>query len=240
MNRSVPMKLAIIAAGVVLGLGAQAADLSAPYLKAPPPPQYTWAGLYAGGNLGGAFGSETGTLGPLTLGPVTFSNNPSGVLGGVQIGYNFLPAPNWLIGVEGDFDWSFTQDNLIVPDPVATATLTSDHHWYATLDGRLGWVAGPWLLYAKAGAAWTEAEYTASGAFAGGAPAIVSSTNTQTGWTVGGGVEYLLPSGWSGKVEYDFLDFDSQSLAPAVPLTGVTTQIHQVKAGVNYHLFPGL
>jgi opacity protein-like surface antigen len=237
MNRSVPMKLAIIAAGVVLGLGAHAVDLSAPYLKAPPAPQYTWAGLYAGANLGGAFGSDTGTL---MLGPAMFSNNPSGVLGGAQVGYNFLPAPNWLIGVEGDFDWTFTQDNLIVPSPVAAATLTTDHHWYATLDGRLGWVAGPWLLYVKAGAAWMETEYTASGAFAGGALAIASVTSTQSGWTVGGGVEYLLGLGWSGKVEYDFLDFGSQSLPNGFPLVGLTTQVHQVKAGVNLHLFPGL
>jgi opacity protein-like surface antigen len=228
------LRLAIAAAGAVLCLPAFAADLRVPYVKAPPLPQYTWSGFYVGANLGGAFGSETGSI-PTA----TYSNNPTGVLGGVQAGYNFLPAPNWLVGIEGDINWTFTEDNVIVPDPAFASTVTSDHRWYATLEGRLGMVQGPLLLFVKGGAAWKNATYTVSGAFAGGPPAIVSANNTQAGWTLGVGAEYLLPSGWSGKIEYDFLDFGSLSLAPAVPLTGLTTQVHQAKIGLNYHLLPG-
>jgi opacity protein-like surface antigen len=236
MNRHwMPMKLAIAAAGVALYLPAYAADLSVPYRKALPPPQYNWAGFYVGANLGGTLGSETGTI-PTA----TYSFNPSGVLGGVQAGYNMLAAPNWLVGIEGDLDWTFTQDNLVVPDPVAAPTVTSDHRWYATLDARAGWVQGPLLLYAKAGAAWMNADYTVSGAFGGGAPAIMTVNNTQTGWTIGAGAEYLFGTGWSGKAEYDVVDFGSVDLTPGVPIIGLTTQVHQFKVGLNYHLLWGL
>ena len=34
------------------------------------------------------------------------------------------------------------------------ATITSNHRWYGTLEGRLGYTQGPWLVYAKGGAAW--------------------------------------------------------------------------------------
>ena len=63
-----------------------------------------------------------------------------------------------------------------------------------------------------------------------------------TGWNLGGGLEYMLGSRWSAKLEYDYLAFGSNTLGFVNPFGNsvtVTTAVHEVKAGLNYH-FDGL
>jgi hypothetical protein len=64
---------------------------------------------------------------------------PMAVLGAGLRGYNFMVAPNWLIGVEGELDASAAQGTVVIPNMVAAATITSNHRWYGTLEGRLGY-----------------------------------------------------------------------------------------------------
>ena len=114
-----------------------------------------------------SFRSRTNSLNGGLLGaPTTFSGNPSGVLGGGQLGYNFQFSPQWLIGIEGELDWTSAQNTSNVSNTIVTGTLTTNHNWYDTLDGRLGYVMSSALLYIKGGGAWMNADYAFS---AGGA-----------------------------------------------------------------------
>jgi opacity protein-like surface antigen/outer membrane receptor protein involved in Fe transport len=195
------------------------------------PRAYNWAGTYVGANFGGAFGFEDVTT---LIGAA--ATDPSGVLGGFQLGYNFQFAP-WLLGIEAEFDWTSAQGKANFIDPSAALSVTSDHNWYATLSGRVGYVMGPLMLYAKGGAAWMNADYRLD-VNSGLDGATIISAN-RTGWNVGTGLEYMLGSRWSAKLEYDYLDFGSSTLGFATPFgNGVTfkTAINEVKAGVNYHL----
>jgi opacity protein-like surface antigen len=193
--------------------------------------------FYIGVNLGGAFSVENESMGSAFLGaPTTFSANPEGVLGGIQLGYNFMLSPDWLIGFEGEFDWSTAENTSNIGNTVVTSTLTSDHRWYDTAAGRLGYVMGPALVYVKGGGAWMNADYTFS---ASGATTGLSSLNvTRSGWTTGGGIEGMLGPNWSAKLEYDFLDFGTNSYSVAVTGGPIAfhTEVHEVKVGVNYHL----
>ena len=81
--------------------------------------------------------------------------------------------------------------------------VSANNHYLASLRGRVGWVAGPWLLYATGGAAWTNTSYTATatGLVAGavflpGIGATTSFSDTNTGWVAGGGVEWMLTPNW--------------------------------------------
>jgi len=192
-----------------------AADLTR---RPPPPPMpvYTWNGFYVGGFLGGVTSRETATD------PFGFSasTDPSGFLGGVQAGYNYQIAPNWLIGIEGELGWTSASGSAV--------GLNSQHNWYDTLDGRLGYVMGSWLLYAKAGAAWMNADYSIPG---------LSVNITRDGWNIGAGAEFMLAPQWSAKAEYNFLDFGKDSISPIAAT--VDTQVHEFKVGVNYHFVPG-
>ena|SRR5215469_851397 len=192
---------------------AAAADLgSRPPVIAPIP---AWAGFYIGGHVGGVTSSETVN---------SMSTDPSGVLGGLQAGYNHMIAPNWLVGIEGELSWTSASGTV--------DGFKSQHKWYDTLDARLGYVmAGGWLLYAKGGAAWMNQDLSASGP-----RTPVSESLTRSGWNIGAGAEFMLAPQWSAKAEYDFLDFGKDT---SLHFGDVDTRVHEFKVGVNYHFAPG-
>jgi opacity protein-like surface antigen len=74
---------------------------------------------------------------------------------------------------------------------------------------------------------------------------IVSSHNTKTGWTAGGGVEARLVGNWTGKLEYLYLDLGAITTVPAQAQNStvavafnsrVTDNI--VRLGLNYKFDP--
>ena len=181
-------KLATCLIGVVglIGTPAFAADMAvkAPRpLPAPAPVRiFSWTGCYIGGNIGWGWGRDTVSAPGLALAEVTeepelASDSPpaktedtSGVLGGGQVGCNYQFAPNWVIGIEGDGEAanikgdvthsdSFT-DPLTGPETV-TGTAHRQTDWIASATGRLGWTWDRVMLYAKGGAAWVGAKYSA-------------------------------------------------------------------------------
>jgi opacity protein-like surface antigen len=216
------------------GAPAGAADLHSRPPAMMSEPVYDWSGLYVGANFGGAFAREDEST-PFG----TFSTDPSGVLGGFQAGYNLMFSSNWLLGIEAEFDLTSAQGTVNPTTPATAFTLSSNHNWYDIVGGRLGYVAGPWLFYAKGGAAWMNADYRLTVNSGLGGAATVSPD--RAGWTIGAGAEYFFQPGWSAKLEYSFLDFGSTAygfgvagLGAPAPLT-FNTRVHEVKAGVNYH-----
>jgi opacity protein-like surface antigen len=202
------------------------------HTKASAATAYHWNGLYAGANFGGALYEGADVTTPLG----TSATNTSGVLGGLQLGYNYKFAPTWLAGIEGEFDWTSAQGKTNFIDPAGSLSITSDHNWYSTLSGRLGYVMGPLMLYGKAGAAWMNADYRLE--VNSGIDGATLTNTTRTGWNVGAGLEYMLGSRWSAKLEYDYLDFGSKTSGFGNPVgdsATVKTAVNEVKAGVNYH-----
>src|SRR3954453_11812075 len=125
---------------------AMAADIAPrPYTKAPiyTPPQvvYNWTGFYIGGHLGGAFAGNNGLEG---------SN--ARFLGGVQGGFDYQFAPNWVMGVEAQYSW-LSNNNGGATFPLGTQ-VTSNTDQLGSVTGRIGYTWGPALLYAKGGYAW--------------------------------------------------------------------------------------
>jgi opacity protein-like surface antigen len=74
----------------------------------------------------------------------------------------------------------------------------------------------------------------------------------RVGWTVGTGIEWGLWQNWSGKAEYDYIDFGTKTTPiTGTVLPGIATfpasiglednlRIQQVKVGVNYRFLPNL
>src|SRR5262245_32622239 len=97
------LSAALIAAVSIIALTqiASAADLprKAPAYTPPPPPVYSWTGFYVGGNIGYGWGNGDTDFIPLptaagfvNLAPTTLSTDPKGVIGGIQVGYNWQVA----------------------------------------------------------------------------------------------------------------------------------------------------
>jgi opacity protein-like surface antigen/outer membrane receptor protein involved in Fe transport len=233
--------------GISQKLGEPGSAEAAPYYTKAPAiaaPIYNWTGPYVGGHFGGACSYETITVGPALLGtPVGLRTDPCGVLGGTQFGYHYQLMPSWMLGIEGEIGWTSAQGRAPLFNAITASAMQSDHRRYETLSGRLGYVFGPAVFYAKGGEAFMHADYrleASSGA--GGVNGEAGIHSVRYGWTLGAGLEYLFSREWSAKAEYSFLNFGSDTIGVGTLVPGnflsVNTQVHEVKAGVNYHL-PG-
>jgi len=173
---------------------------------APPPPLYfSWTGCYFGGNVGGVWVNREVT-GPLF--GQTFSASASGALGGVQAGCNYQFAGGWVIGIQGDYDWtnvSTSRSGLFLLNGVAFAD-SFDVNSIGSVTGRIGYAWYRFLGYVKGGAAWERDTLTFTFP-----AAAVSFSDTRSGWTVGIGGEYAFSNWLTGFVEYDYYDFGTRS-----------------------------
>jgi outer membrane immunogenic protein len=246
--------------GALLATTSHAADMpvKAPAYKAPAAVPMTWTGFYVGAHVGYGWGHthKTNVNGNAAYPAGTEETaDQNGVLGGLQLGYNYQFAPNWLVGVEGEYSWADVKGDAsqasVVPGFTATR-LSSTHtkvDWIATATGRLGYAMNDWLIYAKGGAAWAR-KATDSNTInpAAGNLLLTNVTGdvTRFGWTVGGGIEWAFTKNWSAKAEYDYLDFGSKNennnatyfngaSGLAVLTRDVNLHIHEVKFGINYH-----
>lgn len=229
------MKKLLLGTAAILALGSTsvlAADLGPrTYTKAAPAyvaPVYNWSGFYVGAHVGGAFGGDNGANNIAGNSPFGTSNRDSAFLGGGQVGYNYQLAPNWLVGVEGDISGLSNSDRTFVS---GTGAFRDRTDWLASVTGRLGYTWGPGLIYAKGGVAFRD-----DNGLSGTVP--FSASRESTGYTVGGGLEYMFAPAWSAKIEYQYYNFDNTTVSNAftgVPQFSYKDDIHTVKAGINYH-----
>lgn len=242
MNKTL-VAFAAIGAIALGASSAHAADLGqAPMYKAPPmmPPAYSWTGFYIGAN--GGFGGNKFDY-PATVGPLsgTASLNSSGFFGGGQIGYNWQLSPLWVIGVETDIDAADIEGKATESTAFGGASAGSKIDYFGTVRGRAGALITPnTLLYATGGWAYGHTTTSASAALLGVGAATSIGAN-QSGWTVGGGLEYAFNSWLSFKTEYLYVDLGTATLvsgtAAGIPFSlGEKATAHTVKAGINVKL----
>lgn len=234
-----------------------------PACAAPPTP-YSWTGVYVGGHAGYGWDSETVGIqsGTLLLGalinigtiPSSQTINPHGLLGGAQLGFNYQ-LDRFVFGAETDISLtdfegssSVTNPGPILPFATYTTSAEQRMKWFGTLRGRLGVAATDSLLiYATGGLAYGETEYTANihrQAILIKFDVPVSATETKTGWTIGGGLEYALAKNWSVKGEYLYYDLGGTTITGNLTTFGVVTAAtatysfetrgHIVRLGINY------
>jgi outer membrane immunogenic protein len=223
------MKRLLLAASLVaISAPAFAADIR-PVTKAPPMPApmaqvYNWTGFYIGGHVGGAF-----------AGSDAFGNNNGRFLGGGQVGFDYQFAPNWVVGIEGQYSWlgGGNNNNGLAFVPAGLATL--DNRGIGSVTGRLGYAWGPVLLYGKGGYAVVDRDLSVTQA---GVPvAYTTSGRGKDGYTVGAGLEYMFAPNWSAKAEYQYYDFGKTTFTagpPALVGTSFKNDEHTIKAGLNY------
>ena len=224
------------------------------------PAVYDWNGIYIGGNLGYSVGRDAAhedIFGLFGNGSQRFMLVPRGAVGGAQVGYNYVPTPWLLLGVEADYQLADQRNTACFTWCIATSgssTYSQSLDWFATARGRAGVVAGPALFYATAGGSWTKVSTTGTQVntlTAGGVTTFFTSTGSfsdqRTGWAVGGGIEGAIGAGWTAKVEYLYLDFGTiTNLFPSTgfnladPNVHISTNIRDnvFRGGLNYHFLP--
>jgi outer membrane immunogenic protein len=232
------------------------------------PAAFSWTGCYIGAHAGYgwgrnrndfndaiASGSSEGVLDEVF--PAEFAsfdhNTRGGVFGG-QGGCNYQFQQNWVVGVEGEFAWSGIKGSATNPEdvdalvgPIGYSSFESRNRWNGDLALRLGYAWDRHLLYGKVGAAWGSFRYTEThddfpsdnSCPAYPTPCSVDITNTRVGLLLGVGWEYAFTNNWTGKVEYDYIDYGSANIAypsstAAIQSFSVHDTVSIVKVGVNY------
>jgi opacity protein-like surface antigen len=207
---------------------ALAADMPVKARQAPMvAPVYDWSGLYVGAHIGGAWSNST-----LTDSNTGTSWNPGGTgfIGGLQMGYNFQ-AGHFLLGVEGDFDWTtFAGTSDPVATPLGILQASASKNWISTVAARFGITSDRLLLYSKIGGGWAHSSAALSIVNVG---AIWAGSHTDGGWLVGAGMEYAFASNWTAKLEYNYIGL-SNSTTSTPPVVDVRHDIQMLKVGANY------
>jgi outer membrane immunogenic protein len=216
------MKKLLLAGVALVSLvtAASAADLAArPYTKAPAlvSPGYNWSGFYAG-----------------VMGGYAWASDAKGGFGGGTIGYNWqAPGSQFVFGLEVDAAGSglkATQAQFVPGVGLVTAEDKVDA--FGSVTGRAGFAVDAALFYVKGGYAWADNKI--SGTALG---VTLSDSHVHSGYTVGGGLEYMLAANWSAKVEYMYANFSSETytLAPGASFNSGTIDFNTIKVGLNYH-----
>jgi outer membrane immunogenic protein len=234
--------LFFVIAGLLAAVGtAEAADLPVKVPPAPSAPVPVWTGFYIGGNVGGGFShKEFIDNFPVFDGVLDGTASPSGWVGGLQAGYNYQIS-SFLLGVEGGFTWFDMRRSFFSITGFGPEIFGADPEWMAAVAGRVGIVAGPLLIYGKAGPAWIRDTYT--NISLPGAPLpgdLFVGHDIRLGWTAGGGVEYMFTPNWSLRVEYDYAAFPGRSVSFFDTADNFFTEftkqnMQMITAGVNYH-----
>jgi outer membrane immunogenic protein len=203
-------------------------------------PVYNWSGFYIG--INGGWGWASGTItDTITSGPLagligTSSGNINGGIFGGQIGANYQ-IDAFVLGIEGDWDWSGQQRTDTFGCGVGcTVSENIKIGWIATIRGRIGYAMDRVLIYATGGAAFT---HTSDNVTLTGTGTIFNESSTNTGWTIGGGVEGAFAENWTARVEYLYVG-TNVGQSGAIPVVGGTIteagNIHDslIRAGINF------
>ena len=222
-----------------------AADIRMPMKAAPAPAPiaYNWTGLYVGGHAGYGWMDSADRVSDVTGSAFVASGSiassipldPGGFIGGGQIGYNWQVTPMWVIGLEADISWTDFDETASRPGPADPSRVLTAHQKldsFGTVRGRLGLTpANGWLAYVTGGLAYgrgslsTALTRTTGAGCAGGANNCQqgSVSDTLTGWTVGGGLEWAVANNWTMKAEYLYFDLGSVSHLMTDPFFPATT-----------------
>ena len=119
--------------------------------------------------------------------------------------------------------------------------------YFGTVRGRLGYAWGPALLYVTGGFAWANVkddftEYNTDGSVYG----LANGSNNASGWTVGGGTEYMFAPRWSLKTEYMYTSLGSHTVDISNAYYGgdgsvgylygkYPHNLNVFRSGINYH-----
>lgn len=224
---------------------------------------HSWGGYYIGLNAGGGRSDvDTGrtitgtgyfavTSVPAIESASTMVLDEQTFTGGAHIGVNWPIGEAFILGLELDAagfgnDTSGTA-TVIYPccgPSTFTTTNSLEQTWLATGRVRVGFASSWGMVYATGGYAGADMKFTQtfSDTFSPIPLETIENSEFRSGYSVGGGIELMIESGASLRVEYLYLDLGEITAngSIAVPTrtsdgrADVTDQL--VRAGINFQM----
>jgi outer membrane immunogenic protein len=254
-NNTLRYKAALLSPlGLMSGAtAASAADVPVMVTKAPvavavPP---SWTGVYGGINLGviSDHSRQSAFLPALPGGNVcwgtdcAFTNRQTatGLLGGVQLGYNFQSGPA-VFGLEADFGLSSAKTTTTGVTNFMRWTSETGIDALGTFRGRLGYAFDRVLIYGTGGLAYGKSRNTHK-SDSSAAYTWTDRAGWRAGYTAGAGFEYKFDRNWSAKGEFLYYDLGSKDhisvFTPGNTNIGLRdrTNGYVGRVGINYFFF---
>jgi len=193
---------------------------------------YNWQGLYLGVNAGYGWGNDNAASFS-AAGGSSGAINPSGWFGGGQVGYN-AQFSSLVLGLEADLQGADISDTTGLAGGAAFTQATTDIEWFSTVRGRIGYAAGPALLYFTGGWAFADVNASVTSTNGVGSTVSMSSDDIQSGYTLGGGIEWAFAPNWSLKSEYLYVDLGKETWSSPAGTYSTDTDFHTARVGLNY------
>jgi outer membrane immunogenic protein len=225
---------------------ALAADMAVKSPAPAPAPVYNWTGWYVGVNAGASMGiAKTDfNVSPVACasspGICSFNNghgfsdrpDPSGFIGGGQIGANWQYSPLIVVGVEADIQGALERDSRTLTNSLTdfsccsvtgVTNYTTEIDWFGTVRARLGyvWGNGQVLSYVTGGLAYGEVKIDGTNAISVSCPPCshsasgsfsqpFSQSHVNTGWVLGygteGAIDFWGAHNWTWRIESLYMD----------------------------------
>ncbi len=218
---------------LLFSAAAGAADLRGVTLPPAPdlPPLYSWNGFYAGLQGGYSWGSSRVRVGDVAgpFAPASFRIDDNLAFGGAHAGFNYQMG-GIVLGIEGDVEVldsssRFTNGGL-------TGRITRD--WQGAARARIGYAFDRLMIYAAAGASFTEYERRVYD----GAGFGERLTSARTGWNIGAGINFAFTDNLILGAEYRYTDFGRNRFASSGAFPGLTGSqeltTHAARASIAY------
>ena len=231
----------ILLAGVALAAlssAASAADL--PSRVAPAPmiaavPLFTWTGFYVGVNAGYGWNSGNSSYIDPAFGYGASSGDDGGFIGGGQIGYNYQIG-SFVLGVETDLQYADVGGSSGGYYGGYYAGSNDSDGYFGTVRARAGVAFDRALIYVTGGLAYGD---LGNNNFAGLGSVnnyYYGSNNSDSnwGWTLGGGVEYAFTNNLTAKIEGLYVNLDTKNSGGLYYAGNGDTEFGVVRAGLNY------
>jgi len=183
---------------------------------------YDWSGFYIGLNAGAAWNNtsvDDNINDPLLPDSVrgrledSFTDDQTVFTGGGEIGYNWQ-MDSIVLGLEADFNYLGFDSNRDRNGTIGEfgnfrSELGTKMDWFGTVRGRLGFAFDNVMIFGTGGLAYGNMEADGTLVSNNGDVWKGKASDTNVGWTVGGGIEYAPSQNWVIGAEYLYVDLGS-------------------------------
>jgi outer membrane immunogenic protein len=182
-----------------------------------------WTGFHVSVDVGYAWDGSIVYIGPWNKG---FGDR--GVFGGGGIGYDYQIG-SFVLGAQAEYNFANIRGDAYAYPYAVTANVDG----FGSVDGRVGVVLGPALIYGIGGFSYGEVHHTIEPVWSYGSSGY---SGMQTGWDLGFGVAYKITNDLSGFAEFRNYHWGTKNFSDTYAYGGnrIDQTLDTVRIGLIY------
>lgn len=163
------------------------------------------SGFYVGALVGYATGEYSSDMSEQV------DHEPTGGILGFQTGWSLASGP-MVFGIDADISRTNIEGEDSITVSGYRSDVSHDINYLGTVRGRVGFIAGPVLIYGTAGLAMADLDNKMVVSYNGQLVGSDEQDSWHTGWTVGLGVEVPITPNFAIGAEYLYIDMGREEV----------------------------